>query len=783
MIRMTISKNIFMILFLLQTYAAEVNSPAQPSSSSNQETINARLFEAIKEKNLDAVKAAFEAGAQVNAKNANESTPVMLAAAIGHEAIFRYLINDKRANFNAPKGDITPLLMAAYYGHLNLIKILMEEKQVKDNKITASGYTALYLAAEAGRLDIVTYLCERKEFNKDIDGVVAMALANNKQRQSIVDYLKGKGIPVIPKAGKVSGFKSIFYNESANTKITFDLLQALAYTTISIQTSSVISGMEQGGKLFMYQLKVVRQGQPNVSNISKQLEKAVQTLEGTKEMHYNANPIFGGTCAYHAVKNGLLGLMMLYDYDELVACTDTQQACTKNIEWVSEDIANLTTLNTKSFDCTSFMEQLHAKTFMIKSRQFGPLEPIDTKLGLDSQQKHIARHEIDNALVSIMENRYQASIGKYDNLFSFIDQDAINTIQSPFGIEVILSEHEVFHATTHPSPIQLIQAYDLLKQIVFFRTKQNHRQAFILSLNEGTLHGRGQSSSTDNTMHAITVIMDKRASTVNAIICESNNSPSYAIKHIVFDFISLIIDDKKCLLTAKQVNQLRAHSETTSGHWIENKEEGLPSFQSLVEAYEAALQTYKKTEQRGDLQDAFFLLSRIEYVYKQVQKRATQNHDEKEFTILKKILPVRLSKAHGLRDEEIILHNMMQELEAKELTDKLFNFIGRKELEKVKEILRIGANVNAKDRNGNTPLLQAIQTGNVTMIEYLYANNADLGASDGRGETALMLAVLNGHTDIIEYLINQRVNVNAQDNAGALLLWPLSVMEMIVIKN
>lgn len=729
------------------------------------ESINQQLFDAIRSGKLDEVKAAFAAGAHIDAKDKDGFTPVIIAAGRGYEDIIRYLIEEKKADANTKIDDFTPLSVAAMLGRLNIVKYLVDERHVAINAMYSNEYPAFYWATKKGHLAIVKYFAERPKFNPDIDGVVAMSLAHEKNHQAIIDYLITRGIPPLPKA---RGPKDIFYSYKANARINFTPLKVLAYNRMPIAPSSEIVAMSQGGMMHIYQLKVLKQGgteepctvEPLGNKIWLTLEEAVNKLGGTKEMHCAANPVFGGTCAYHAVKNGLLGLAMLYDYDALVTCLDSGQECEKNAAWVSADIDNLVTLKTKNFDCERFIEQLHAKIFMFKNEpMFGSLEPINIQQSFSTSRMHIARHDVDNELNSLMTNRYQVPAGKYDNSFSFVDQGTIRAAQDPYQIEQYLTNCQTLYDKKNSfyEIIGQIQGTDLLKQIVLFRTNAQYKHAFILSLNEASFSGWG--TSYDGQMHAIAVIVDKRDSVVNVIIGESNNAPHYAIKQILLDFLNLLIDDKKCVLTKDQIEHLKECSTNTiAGHWIETKQEFLPSFKSLIDAYVEAL----KQPTRSNIERAFFLLSKIEHIYNQAHAR--KDEDEKTFTAIEKLLPDSLKQ--GMRAEEIRLHKIMQDLEGKELNDKLFSFIGMNDLAKVKKSLEVGARIDGRDNSGETPLMRAVILGHLDIVEYLHSQGASIEDVTPKGQTPLMLAAQWGKPQIMEYLINHGADVNAKDNEG-----------------
>jgi uncharacterized protein len=60
--------------------------------------------------------------------------------------------------------------------------------------------------------------------------------------------------------------------------------------------------------------------------------------------------------------------------------------------------------------------------------------------------------------------------------------------------------------------------------------------------------------------------------------------------------------------------------------------------------------------------------------------------------------------------------------------------------------------VNAKDENGDTPLLEAARFGHDDIARALLAAGADYKIRDRNDKTPLMLAVLGGHDDVVHVL-------------------------------
>ncbi|KAG1661186.1 hypothetical protein FOA52_005992 [Chlamydomonas sp. UWO 241] len=80
--------------------------------------------------------------------------------------------------------------------------------------------------------------------------------------------------------------------------------------------------------------------------------------------------------------------------------------------------------------------------------------------------------------------------------------------------------------------------------------------------------------------------------------------------------------------------------------------------------------------------------------------------------------------------------------------------------------LRGGANANAQDGTGMTPLCRAAHSGNLAMVQLLRDSGGDIHKADHWGRTPLRAAAGKGHALVITYLAACGANVDAADSAG-----------------
>ena len=88
---------------------------------------------------------------------------------------------------------------------------------------------------------------------------------------------------------------------------------------------------------------------------------------------------------------------------------------------------------------------------------------------------------------------------------------------------------------------------------------------------------------------------------------------------------------------------------------------------------------------------------------------------------------------------------------------RLFRAASDGDLKSVSSLLADGANVNAREVEGETPLMYAAANGRTKMVLFLLEKGADINAVSDNGETALVRA--RGYTETVRALLEKGVDV------------------------
>ncbi len=130
-------------------------------------------------------------------------------------------------------------------------------------------------------------------------------------------------------------------------------------------------------------------------------------------------------------------------------------------------------------------------------------------------------------------------------------------------------------------------------------------------------------------------------------------------------------------------------------------------------------------------------------------------------------------------DLDIIIRKPKQKDLDKALVDECYNIVkyndtksNMSDTKKIMRLLNAGANPNAKDSDGMTPLIIAAWGGDRKIVNAMLALGAEIDAQDNHKMTALMLAAQRGHPRTVKALVAKGADVNmlAECNKTALML-------------
>ena len=88
------------------------------------------------------------------------------------------------------------------------------------------------------------------------------------------------------------------------------------------------------------------------------------------------------------------------------------------------------------------------------------------------------------------------------------------------------------------------------------------------------------------------------------------------------------------------------------------------------------------------------------------------------------------------------------------------------DMSKIQDLIERGADVDAKDNNGWTPLHWASDSNHIEIAKLLIDRGADVDAKDNWGWTPLHRACGNNALELAKLLIERGADVEAKDNVG-----------------
>jgi ankyrin repeat protein len=100
------------------------------------------------------------------------------------------------------------------------------------------------------------------------------------------------------------------------------------------------------------------------------------------------------------------------------------------------------------------------------------------------------------------------------------------------------------------------------------------------------------------------------------------------------------------------------------------------------------------------------------------------------------------------------------------IDQELFEATRENNLAEVSRLLNVGADVNAKDNDGNTSLIVACIKGHMHVVKELLEHGANIESKDICGWTPLHFACYNSHVAVGNELLSRGANIEAKDHDG-----------------
>lgn len=111
-------------------------------------------------------------------------------------------------------------------------------------------------------------------------------------------------------------------------------------------------------------------------------------------------------------------------------------------------------------------------------------------------------------------------------------------------------------------------------------------------------------------------------------------------------------------------------------------------------------------------------------------------------------------------------HKSKHRFVLKQLDEDLLTAVIAGDKAKVEKLIKQGANVNIKNRNGSTPLQWGCSIKNLDIVKLLINNGAYIHNKDSFGLTPLHEGAYSGYLEVVVFLIEKGADIHDKDKAG-----------------
>ncbi|MFP3020595.1 MAG: ankyrin repeat domain-containing protein [Wolbachia sp.] len=725
--------------------------------------LNKELLLAVRSHELNEVKNLISQGASLEAKDDDDNTPLHWASWNSYLDVVDYLIKSG-ANLEAKnRYGRTPLLNASWNGHLDVVKYLVENGANLEAK-DYNGKTPLHMASLIGHLDVVKYLISKgADINaKANDGKTPLDIAINKKHDNVEQYLKQvqldkklltamEGVDLNEVRGLIAKGANIDTKDKDGNTLLYsaaemgdlDRIKFLLDNGANIETENgEYQATPLHGAVENYRLDAVKLLLSRGANVNAE-DKGHWT-----PLHYAADTNRLDVVKFLVGAGANLGATSDYGKTPLDIAIDKKHV---NVEQYLRQVQ----LDKKLLLAVRSHELNEVKNLISQGAS------LEAKDGDDNTPLHWASW---NSYLDIVEyliksdanleakNRYgrtpllNASWNGHLDVVKYLVENGANLEAKDYNgktplyraslighldvVKYLISKGASINAKDKDGKTPLDIAIDkkLDNVVAYLRQTQ-------LGLNEQLL-----AVVRDGDFNKVKDLVGRGAS---LDIQDSNNGWTpiiYAAQGSKWDMVKFLIAQGAKFNNEITYQGTPLHFAAQEGN--SNMVQFLLDKGADIEAQNA----YNKKPlhlavEAGKLKVVRLLLDRGANI------KAADMYGQ---------TPLDLAIKKGYEDIVEVLKQKQLDLDK-----ELLIAAEKGDIEKVRDSIRQGANVNVQGRQGWTPVFWAIQKNNFNIIELLLDNNADIKVKDNEGWTPLHWAVQLGSLDVVERLVERGADVNA----------------------
>uniref|UniRef100_A0A8C2CXF5 Ankyrin 2 n=1 Tax=Cyprinus carpio TaxID=7962 RepID=A0A8C2CXF5_CYPCA len=745
-------------------------------------TINTSFLRAARAGNIDKVLEYLKGGVDISTCNQNGLNALHLAAKEGHVDLVQELLDRGSSVDSATKKGNTALHIASLAGQGEVVKILVK-RGADINAQSQNGFTPLYMASQENHLDVVRYLLENggNQSTATEDGFTPLAIALQQGHNQVVSILlendtKGKvRLPALHIAARKDDTKSAAlllqndHNADVQSKMMVNRTTESGFTplhiaahygnvnvaTLLLNRGAAVDFTARNGITPLH----VASKRGNTNMVHLLLDRGAQidakTRDGLTPLHCAARSghdtavellLERGAPMLARTKNGLSPLHMAAQGDHV--------ECVKHLLQHKAPVDDVT---------LDYLTALHVAAHCGHYRV--------TKLLLDKRANPNARalNGFTPLHIACKKNRVKVMelLIKYGAFIQAITESGLTPIHvaafmGHLNIVLLLLQNgaspdvsnirgeTALHMAARAGQMEVVRCLLRNGAMVDARAREDQTPLHIASRLGKTeivqlllQHMAHPDAATINGYTPLHIAAREGHLDVTSVLLEAGASHSLATKkgftplHVASKYGSL--DVAKLLLQRRAPPDIAGKNGYTPLHIAAKKNQMEIATTLLQYGAETNIQTKQGVmplhlaSQEGHSEMAALLLQRganVNVPTKVNDYENTSNHSKYQINsnVVKKTFKAEFAKL-------VDLHPFIL------LPKKMVNFL-----------LKSGASVNAKTKNGYTPLHQAAQQGNTHIINVLLQHGAKPNAITVNGNTALAIARRLGYISVVDTL-------------------------------